>query len=106
MLRKRTEITIETSRVYIFTGAVCPALAWCALCAAEVLAVAPEVAAALAAAQSPDPPDSAHRDLIHYTESRAGEPPLVCLNSPRVETGIQEGEAQASPFQPPAPGSY
>lgn len=90
MRRKRTEITIETSEVYVFRRAQRPALAWCARCSAEVFAVTTEVASALAAADSRAPPRADGGEAIHFAEPRAGEPPLVCLNSLRVETRERE----------------
>ncbi len=85
MRRKRTEITIETSEVYVFKRAARPTLAWCARCAAEVFAVTAEMAAALAAAESRDSLRLDGRgEAVHFNEPRAGELPLVCFNSLRV----------------------
>lgn len=90
MRPKRTEITVETSQVYVFSRAARPTLAWCARCAAEVFAVTAEVAAALAAPDSREPPGPDPGEAIHFTEPRAGEPPLVCLNSLRAATPAPE----------------
>lgn len=84
MRRRRTEIIIETSQIYVFGRAARPSHAWCARCAAEVFAVRAEVAAALVATDARDPPGPHPREAGHFTEQRAGEEPLVCLNSLRI----------------------
>ena len=70
MRRKRAEITIETSEVYVFRRAARPALAWCALCAVEVFAVTTEVAAALAATELRDSRRPGAGESIHFAEPR------------------------------------
>ncbi|MCA1633093.1 MAG: hypothetical protein LC802_05070 [Acidobacteria bacterium] len=56
----------------------------------EVFAVTTEVAAALSATESSDSLRLDGGEAVHFTEPRAGESLLVCLNSLCVETREHE----------------
>lgn len=78
--KRRTEITVETDRVFVIRRRSGSVLAWCAECAALVKMITPDEAAALAGISSRTIYHWIESEQIHFTETAGGQM-LVCFNS-------------------------
>jgi hypothetical protein len=78
--RKRTVVTVEIEQTLFVKARSLPARVWCATCAAEVPAVAPEAAAAMSSNTARTIYRWAEEGKVHFTETPAGELRL-CLPS-------------------------
>jgi hypothetical protein len=78
--RKRTIVTVEVEQALFVKGRPLPARVWCAACAAEVPAVAPEAAAAMTSNTARTVYRWVEGGKVHFKETPAGELRL-CLPS-------------------------
>jgi hypothetical protein len=78
--KKRTEITIETSRVVVIRQRRSVVRAWCDLCAQPVKVVTAEEAAALASVSMRTIYRWVEAEKVHFTETPEGVL-LICLKT-------------------------
>ncbi len=79
-MKRRTEITIETDRVFVIRRRTVASAVWCQACGHPVDMATPNEAAALAGIRSRSIYRWVEAETIHFTESPDGMV-LICLNS-------------------------
>ena len=79
-MRRRTEITIETHRVFVVRRSTGAQTAWCSACNELVEMITPDEGAQLAGISSRTIYRSVEAESIHFTETHDGSL-LICLNS-------------------------
>jgi hypothetical protein len=89
MMRRTTEIIIETDEVLLFKKTSAPVVAWCSQCKAEREMFVPEVAAIIAHLSTREIYRLIEANRIHFTES-ADHALYVCLH-----------QSSSSPTSPP-----
>ena len=78
--KRRTEITIETDRVFVLSRRRISVLTWCAACGERVTMITPDEAAITARVSSRAIYRWMEAERLHFTETADGFL-LVCTNS-------------------------
>jgi hypothetical protein len=83
-MKRRTEITIEASRLTLISRGGGATSAWCPLCDAQVEMVSPDQAASLLRVSTRIIHRMVDEEKVHLVETPGGVP-LICIDSLVVE---------------------
>jgi len=90
-IKRRTEITIETDRVFVMSRRRISVLTWCVACGARVTMITPDEAALSARTSSRTIYRWMEAERVHFTETADGLL-LVCTNSLSSADSMTESE--------------